>query len=142
MSVNAKTRNKSNAKRYRQAQAKRRRQAQATEFAEENAHARHVDRTPAPTNALYRMVGTGATGHKGKEVAKLLATGKVRSVRRGGKDAAGPLKEQVGCTLQRGGPMDYLERPTERAADTGNATTNAPHRADQITRYQANRPGI
>ena len=137
MTVNRKTRNKSNARRYKAAQQAKRFATELELFGEELVHAVEVDRDPAPTSSLYRMVGTGATGHKGKEVAKLFATGQIASVRRGrGRDACGPVREGVGLTTQRGGELDYLERTTERIADIGKGPEALPgRRADQIDRY-------
>lgn len=148
LSTNSKTRNKSNAKR-RNARIAGQRKATARElFPDELAHAHdleHPRRDPAPTSSIMRMVGTGGTGHKGAEIAKLFATGKIASVRRGGRDAAGPLKEDVGLTTQRGGALDYRGPggiPDHMEGAKGDMPTQTTRRGSQIGAYTGNRPSL
>lgn len=149
MTTNAKTRNPK--ARARAARIKAQRNAHERTLllgADEAAY--HHDRlnpapTPAPTSSLYRMVGTGATGHKGAEVAKLFATGAIRSVRRGGRDAAGPIKEDVGLTTQRGGFLDYRGPggcPDHMEGAKGDMPTQTARRGAQIGAYTGNRPNL
>lgn len=148
LSTNSKTRNKSNAKRRNARQAQQRRTTARELFGDELAHAHdleHPRREPAPTTAVIRIIGTGGTGHKGAEVAKLFATGAISSVRRGGRDAAGPIKEDVGLTTQRGGFLDYRGPggcPDHMEGAKGDMPTQTARRGAQIGAYTGNRPNL
>lgn len=108
MSVNSKTRNP----RKRKAQAAKRSASIARNFSEEDAYSPDY-RTVSyvPTSQLVRH--PGAFSHSGGEVAKMLATGQANVVLRD-KDAAGPLKEQVGCTVKT---LDYIGKLDGRGND-------------------------
>ena len=138
MSTNAKTTNRSNAKRFAAAKAaKARKRKAAFRNTEEYAHEHAREERTASTSSVYRMVGTGATGHKGKEVAKLFATGAIRSARRS-TDAAGPLREDVGLTTQRGGALDYRGpggMPDHREGARSDMPKQATRRAAQLAAY-------
>lgn len=145
MSTNAKTRNRSNAKSYAAAKAAKARTArQAFRETEEYAHEHAREPRHAPTSAVYRMVGTGATGHKGKEIAKLFATGAIARTQRS-TDAAGPLRDNVGLTTQRGGALDYRGpggQPDHREAARTDMRTQTTRRAAQLASYTGNRPNL
>lgn len=142
MTVNAKTRNRSNAKRFRTTQALKA-QARRVQFRESDEFAHEHARAPrtAPTSAVYRMVGTGATGHKG-EIAKLFATGAITHTRRS-NDAAGPLRDNVGLTTQAGGPLDYRGpggAPDHQEVPHRDNTSQSRRRAAQLHAYTSKRP--
>lgn len=143
MTVNRKTRNKSNAARYAKAKRTKRIAAEYELFGEELEHAVAGPVTAAPTSAVYRMVGTGhdGTGHRGAEVAKMLATGQANVTLRN-KDAAGPLKESVGLTTQRGGATDYLRNRSSRMENTQPLSIDAQGiRATDIAGYDTRNHG-
>lgn len=99
------TRNRSNRKRN-QARSKAFRQEILGEEIGYDPNYRTVSHLP--TTALMRH--PGEFEHSGAEVAKMLATGAANMTFRN-KDAAGPLKENVGCTVKT---IDYIGGLPER----------------------------
>lgn len=123
MTANAKTRNKSNAKAYRARKAAARREM----FADEYAHETYVEPPTAPTSKLYRVNRIEMAQH-------LLSPNGGGHLALRDKDAAGPLREGVGLTAQRGGELDYIAPPTDDRRPTGWAHI-AKRRAAQIDNY-------
>ena len=103
------------------------------------ANNRRVDGSRVPSNQLMRGATYGDKQIDGKDLAAAIATGTLRVAQKS-SDAAGPLRENVGVTTQRGGALDYLERATERKADIGNSAVSATERARQIDTYRSARP--
>lgn len=96
----------------RDAALKARRQAQARQTRmnllgdEETYHEGYREVSHLPTTRLMRH--PGSYEHSGSEVAKMLKTG-AASVQMRDRDAAGPLRENVGCTVK---PLDYRTPPS------------------------------
>lgn len=98
---------------------KARRQAQAAQSRmnllgqEETYHAGYREVSHLPTTRLMRH--PGSYEHSGAEVAKMLKTG-AASVQLRDRDAAGPLREQVGCTVKT---LDYRTPPAPARHQNG-----------------------
>ena len=77
----------------------------------------------------------------GKDLAANLATGNLRMAQKG-TDAAGPLRENVGLTTQRGGVLDYMRPPdTERTPGTHPTHLGSSYAA-KIASHDAKRPNL
>lgn len=116
MTVNAKTRNRSNRKRYQAEQARKRRpNTDDQAFAEYARDERNMPR--AGSSRLYRMTANPDMGGQTEIHAHLLGnkaepgTQKgYRLAKRSRGDVMGPISraEYVGCTVQRDSVLDYL----------------------------------
>lgn len=119
MTTNRKTRNRSNARRWRAEAPARKTRRDAEFFADEIAH--EIAQSAPPliggSRNLYRSAYLTEGAITGSDKREILGAGKPGTdgyrepkgyIAQRSTDAAGPLREYVGCTATRGGELDYL----------------------------------
>lgn len=100
-----------------------------------------VDGSRVPSNQLMRGATYGDKQVDGKDLAANIATGNLRIAQKSG-DAAGPLRENVGLTTQRGGVLDYTRPPDIERKPGAHPTHLGASYAAKIATLEANRPKL